>query len=492
MSKRMLYLLAALTMLASLVSLSACQPTPEPAAEEPIVEKPTVEEPAVEEPAVEEPAAEVGFDWRQLEGTKITVFLSETPMAQAIRAHVAEFEELTGIDVDYLVVSESEYWSKLTVDLSSGAGQFHVFMSGPTLNWGYASAGQIQPLDPFMEDPTITPEEWDFDDFFPWAIESNMWDMTPGIIGMGKGSLWSIPTNEVNNLITYRKDLFDEWGLEPPDTWAEWVDTAHQIMDITGGELDGKPFYAVAQRGALDLTTLSGPFFSGFASYGGRDFNDDLTPAMNDERAVEFQELYIDTIKETGSPEWPNMMWFDVQQGFTSGQYAMVFDCDNFVPTYEGEGSVVAGKLAYALLPAGPDGDRISHPWTWGFSMNSQTKDDQAKAAWLFIVWASSKEQMVLFAPTGSWPTRLSVWEDPDVRAVTDQWGDGSFREAMDEVLGKYTYWPISPLIDAGAIQLVWVEALHDYYFGKGDMQTLMDGVAERATEILQESGTVE
>ena len=170
----------------------------------------------------------------------------------------------------------------------------------------------------------------------------------------------------------------------------------------------------------------------------------------------------------------------------------MVFDVGDFVPTYEKEGSAVAGKLAYLDVPAGPDGKRVSHPWTWGFSMNSKTTGNQAKAAWLFIVWASSTEQMLPFATVGVWPTRKSVWEHPDVVAYTNQWGEGTFRTAMDKVLNDQVDWPISPLVDAGAIQLNWVRALHDYYFAQGDMQNLMDDVATKAIEILKESGTLD
>ena len=480
MKKHPLNLIILISMLLTTVFLPGCAPqaTPEPV------------QPAVTEPPAE--AATGEFDWKQQEGTKITVFLSETPMAQAVRQHIEEFKTLTGIDIEYLVVPENEYWSKLSVDLSSGAGQFNVFMSGPTLNWGYASAKQIQPLDPFLNDPTLTPKDWDFEDIFPWAIESNRWDGTQSMSGMGKGSLWALPINEVNSLVTYRKDLFDQWGLKAPTTWDEWAQVAKDLKEKSGGTVDGKPFYSVVQRGALDTTTLSGPFFSGYASFDAKDFEDDLTPAMTSPEAIAFQTLYMDTIKETGSPEWPNMMWFDVQQGFTSGQYGMVFDVDNFVPTYEKEGSAVAGKLAYIDVPAGPNGTRVSHPWTWGFSMNSKTTGDQAKASWLFIVWASAKEQMLAFAPTGSWPTRKSVWEAPEVVELTKSWGGGTFREAMDKVLGEEVAWPISPLIDQGAIQNVWVNALHEYYFDKGEMQALMDDVAKQATEILKESGTVQ
>ena len=477
----------ALILVALLVAtvVPACQqPTPEPT--EAPAEEPT--EPPAEE---EEPGEEAEFDWRQQEGTELTVFLSETPMAVAIRENIEDFRDLTGIDIDYLVVSESEYWSKLAVDLSSGAGEYDVFMSGPSMNWGYGAAGQIQPLDPYLEDPALTPAEWGFDQFFDWAIEAQRWNGEPGPDSLGQGDLWAVPVNSVNNLLTYRKDLFDEWGLEPPDTWDEWASVSREIMNQTGGELDGQPFYAVVQRGALDTTTLSGPFYSGLFSYGGADFNPDLTPAMNNERSVAFQKLYMDTIKETGSPEWPNHMWFDVQQGFTSGQFAMVFDVDNFIPTYEGEGSEVAGKLGYALPPAGPEGDRNSYPWTWGFSMNAETESDQAEAAWLFMVWASSKERMVTFASTGSWPTRKDVWDDPEVVEFTNQFADGAFRETMDEVLNNYVEWKVTPMVEYPAVSEMWVAGLHDYYFDQGSMQEIMDDVAGDITVHLVDTGTV-
>ena len=63
----------------------------------------------------------------------------------SIRSHLQEFKDLTGIDIDYLVVAENEYWNKLTIDLTSGAGQFNVFMSGPTLNWATQQPSRSNP-----------------------------------------------------------------------------------------------------------------------------------------------------------------------------------------------------------------------------------------------------------------------------------------------------------------------------------------------------------
>jgi multiple sugar transport system substrate-binding protein len=465
--------------------LVGCAPAAAPAAEAPAEEKPA------EAPAEAAPAAEGGFDWKQVEGTKLTVYLSETPMALAIRNHVDEFKEKTGIDLEYLVVSEGDYWNKLAIDLTSGANQFNVFMSGPTLNWAYQAAGQIQPLDPYIADPTLTPPDWNFDDFYPWAIQANRWDGTPGPASLGKGDLYSVPIDAVEPLLAYRKDIFDQYGLTPPDTWDEWAETAAKLQELTGGKVDGQPFYPVVQRGSLDATALSGPFYGGLFSYGGLDFNDDLTPAMNNPQSVAFQKLYMDTLKKYGPSEWPSMMWPDVQQGFTTGQYGMVVDVGDFIPVYEGEGSKVAGKLAYTRPPAGPDGKRYSSVWTWGFSMNAKTTGDQAKAAWLFIAWASSPEQMTNFAKTGSWPTRKSVWESPEVAEFSGKYGDGTFRTAFGETMEKDVAWLVAPMVDSWGVETIWLKGLHDYWFEKGDMQTIMDQIAVDITAALKESGTL-
>ncbi len=412
-------------------------------------------------------------------------------MAVAIRSHIQEFIDLTGIQVDYLVVSETEYWNKLAIDLSSGAGQYNVFMSGPTLNWGYAAGKQIQPLDPYINDPTLTPADWNMSDFYPWSLDANRWDGTPGPASLGKGELWAIPIDQVNSLLTYRKDLFDQYNIPVPTTWDEWAAAAKTLMEKTGGKVDGKPFYPVAQRGGLDLTAISGPFYSGLFAYGGSDFNADLTPAINSPKSVAFQTMYMDTVKKYGSAEWPNQLWMDVQNGFTSGQYGMVIDVGDFVPTYEGSGSAVAGKLGYAEVPAGPDGKRLSSVWTWGFSMNSATKGDQAKASWLFIVWASTAKNMVEFAKTGSWPTRVSVWNDPAVVDFSSKFGNGSFRTAFDKVLANDVQWLVAPMVDSGAVEMIWVKALQDYFFGKGTMQAIMDKAAADMTQEMKDSGTL-
>lgn len=429
--------------------------------------------------------AQDDFNWRQFEGQKITVFLTEVAMSQGIRQNLQDFIDKTGIEVEYLVVAEAQYWDKLNVDLSSGAGEYDVFMSGASFAWGWSEAGWIEPLDPFIEDPALTPAEWNFDDFYPWAIAAQRWDGTPGPEGLGKGELWSLPVNAETTILTYRKDLFDQWGLKVPETWQEWADTARQIKELSNGEV-----YSVLQRGALDITSIQAGYISSLFSYGGADFHADLTPAMNDPKSVEFTKLYIDTLRETGAPEWASTMWYDLQQGMTTGKFAMTVDGDNFIPTYENaESSQVAGKLGYAPIPAGPDGQRISNIWTWGLSMNS--KAENKGAAWLFMVWASGTDTMTAFSGVGSWPTRASVWNSDKLVELTSQWGDGSFREVLEGNYAERAKWLPAPMVDLPGVWNLWIQGLQNYYYEQADAQGAMDWVAGEVTALLQSSGTL-
>ena len=106
------------------------------------------------------------------------------------------------------------------------------------------------------------------------------------------------------------------------------------------------------------------------------------------------------------------------------------------------------------------------------------------------MMWASDKNNMIEFAKTGSWPTRESAWNDPAVVELSSQYAN--FREIFDAVQKEDTAWLVSPMVEARAVEDVWVNGLHDYYFDKGTMQEIMDGVAADNTQILKDSGVLE
>jgi ABC-type glycerol-3-phosphate transport system substrate-binding protein len=69
------------------------------------------------------------INWRQAEGQKLTIGLNKHPYTESLLPLIGEFEALTGIKVDYLILPENEYGAKLTADLSQQRGEFTVIMA---------------------------------------------------------------------------------------------------------------------------------------------------------------------------------------------------------------------------------------------------------------------------------------------------------------------------------------------------------------------------
>ena len=80
------------------------------------------------------------INWRQFEGQKLTIGLNKHPYTESLLPLIPEFEALTGIKVDYLILPENEYGAKLTADLSNQRGEFTVIMAGAMRNWAYVPA----------------------------------------------------------------------------------------------------------------------------------------------------------------------------------------------------------------------------------------------------------------------------------------------------------------------------------------------------------------
>ena len=144
--------------------------------------------------AVSVPADEAGdFDWKKFDGEEITVLFSEHTYADAVEQKLDEFTEKTGIKVNYSSMPEGNYFEKLNVELSSHSGSIDVFMTGAYQSWEYATAGNLEPLENFI-DTDLTSPEWQYDDFIPAVIDALKWDCVPGhAVGEGSHFIASLP-----------------------------------------------------------------------------------------------------------------------------------------------------------------------------------------------------------------------------------------------------------------------------------------------------------
>ena len=414
---------------------------------------------------------------------EIHLLLNRTPITESIMRFFPEFEEETGIKISVLMLSEEEYFEKLITELSSRSGHYDVFMCGFPQLWQYAPAGWIEPLDSYIADTSLTPVEWDFDDFFPNLIEATRWDLTPGG-GLGKGPLWAIPVNEEAYVIFYRKDLFERFNVKVPTNYQEVYEAAKALTR----EVDGEQIYGFVSRGIKSWSTINTGYSTALFSYGGRDFDDNLKCVINSPESIEITSLYMKTIMDGGPPGWPGYTWYEGKEGFLSGRFAMWFDANHQAAAFEDPTkSRIAGKVGYLLPPPGPDGAIRSSSWVWSLAMNAFSA--QKKAAWRWMRWALSKDILLRTIPYENInPTRKSVWNDPVTIEFTN-WADGEYRRTAELLLAEYAriYWTPNPQF--ARIGDRWAEALQEIYTETKTVSEAMNDAARDIDTIMEKSG---
>ncbi|MBS0639201.1 MAG: extracellular solute-binding protein [Acetobacteraceae bacterium] len=424
------------------------------------------------------------INWRQAEGQSLTIGLNKHPFTESLLPLIPEFRKLTGINVEYLILPEAEYFTKLVADLSQQRGEFSVIMTGPMRNWQYVPPDWILPLDDFLNNAKLTDKAWyKQDDFYPALLSANRWDGTIGG-GVGKGPLYSIPVLEESYILAYRKDLFDQYNIKVPTNLAELAAAAREIKAKAG-------IPGIVARGTPSVASMGTGFISGLKSYTDgqwSEFDDKLNARFHDPRSVQYTDAWINMIRESGPPNWANIQWYDAMEMFTAGQAGMIIDADFFAASYEDpKKSKVAGKVGYALAPAGPGGKTYAGLWTWALGINKATKNKDA--AWLFIEWATAPR--TLLNATLNYrnynPSRASVTDDAKVKETMGAWGDGSYLRTVQKNLetAKVAWTPQPERARMGDI---WARALHEIYFQRMSAADALKKASAEVDKVLKEA----
>nr|NIN23439.1 extracellular solute-binding protein [Candidatus Aminicenantes bacterium] len=149
---------------------------------------------------------------KKFEGVTLRVFAnSHEPMLRANKWSVDVVQEKFGITI---LMDESPYgtqYQKATDAFVAGTGQYDIIVAAHQWTGGWAEAGYLEPLDPFIEkdpefDPSIYVEK-------AYRINST-W----------RGKQVGLPFNMEGRLMFYRKDIFEQEGLKVPTNLNEWLD----------------------------------------------------------------------------------------------------------------------------------------------------------------------------------------------------------------------------------------------------------------------------
>jgi ABC-type glycerol-3-phosphate transport system substrate-binding protein len=205
--------------------------------------------------------------WVQQESPKVEEY---------VKSSIAKFEAANpGITINLTVTPYAQYRDKLLVAIEGGTPP-DVFLVDQIWNSEFAAADAIIPLDEYIAEYAINPE-----DYYPGAWASTEWN----------GQTWGIPSDlDVWSFTFYNKDMFKAAGLDPENppilTMDDFLTTCARLTDPDKGQ------WGLALPGGKSEGTIV-VIDKFIYTYGGLITSDDgTTCTMNSPEAIAALEQY--------------------------------------------------------------------------------------------------------------------------------------------------------------------------------------------------------
>ena len=236
-------------------------------------------------------------------------------------------------------------------------------------------------------------------------------------------------------ILYYRKDIFEKYQNQfYQDKGYDWTpgtkeftwERYSEIADwINKNVPDTEVEYGSGQMGQ-EHNSIFCEFSTILDSYGGSYFNNPIANTYGIDSFKNFDISGPNFVKAldvyqqiftTAAPESVNWTWTDTANAFRDGKIAMMPNWDENSTYVENQESSVKGKVAYSILPYGSKKSSNIYGGS-GIAINKYISEREKEAAWLYIVWATSKEMQlkILKHPEGgSLPTRKSVYNNLEI-----------------------------------------------------------------------------
>jgi ABC-type glycerol-3-phosphate transport system substrate-binding protein len=326
---------------------------------------------------------------------EINVVLFGMPYTNGLQKLAGDFEAETGIKANIDVIGQDVFENRITLSFTGATGDIDVVHTPVIQVQRWVAANWLKP---------ITAEV----DAMPVKGDIMAGPLDAYLIN---GEQWAVPYMAATGLMTYRKDILDEAGVDVPDTWEDMLSVAEKIhSDDTA---------------AIAMRAVPGQGFNMFIfpmvmrAYGGKFFEDytggDLTPAINSAETLEALNVYMKLLNDYGPQGAGNFNFAEVNAAAQNGQIAFALEGTGVVAQIvDPAKSKFADKTGIALPPAGPAG-RSPAIAVHGLGIPASAKNPELSAK--FIEWAVSTETMTKIALSESFSnfTTAPVAANPEV-----------------------------------------------------------------------------
>src|SRR5689334_11577340 len=428
------------------VVLTACgapAPTAAPAATNAPAVTQAATEAMTQAPAATE-APTTAASGKKFDGVTVNLLTFVGPqVAEPLQRRGPDFTKLTGATVNVVTVPNSDLYQKALTDMATGTNSYDAFLFAPSWIVDFAPAGYLEDLTPRVQ----ADKDLQWDDVLKSIQDFNSYD----------GKIYSLPLDGDIHTVYYRKDSLAAAGLQPPQTWDDYLNVAKALngKDLNG---DGQPDYgsciskAAHQQAYWWIWSIAAPYIQSQGTTQGTFFNmKDMTPMVNNDAFKRALEVYKETGKY-GPPDETNQGVGDSRGLFTAGRCALTLDWGDIGTLAIAPGSKVVHKVGTLVTPGSKEVldwdtgklvpcdattcpyavDGVNHaPYAsfggWGCAINAAAKPEVKDAAYAFCSYMSQPAQAnedVTLGKTGYNPYRNSQFDNLDL------WIKAGFSEA--------------------------------------------------------------
>jgi len=297
------------------------------------------------------------------------------------------WEELTGIKLNVVELSNPDQYSKPVAEHIAGSGAYDVLDISPAWTPSLADGGVIAPLDDYLAKYMNMA---DLDDYHP------LYKALPTY----KGKVWGFFDDGDMFALYYRTDVFGDpklkeayqakfnKPLEVPKTWEDYAQVAQFITDNMAPKVYGAAHFRKAGAPGNQFD-----FLQQFRANGGKFFDDNMKAQLASDAGVKTLKnmLAANAASMPGNNELDAVA---VWAAWLQGKVAMIYSWPptgrmtagysqsdkaiNFVPQ-----STIADKVGYAVVPKNPE-----HATGYNKALSADSANPEA--AYLFMQWACS------------------------------------------------------------------------------------------------------
>ncbi|MGX9415739.1 extracellular solute-binding protein [Vibrio sp. WJH972] len=405
--------------------------------------------------------------------TTLVVNFPAHPHYNAVMKVLPEFTKETGIEVEVDQLQYLRMREKQTLELTKREGDYDLIAYVVFSKADYVYADQLENLARYFMNPRLADPNYDAEDLVDGYV-ANI-----GVVGGKKGyldgptgSVYGLPFGSETSILGYRKDIFEKHNLEVPKTYDELLALACEIPKLEPG------MGGLASRAASGHHA-SHAFLLHLAPLGGRIFDDQWNPIVNNAEGVKAAEA-LKTIVECGAEGSKTFGFAEAGTSFLQGQSAMFLDSTVFAGQVDDPTkSKIVGKVGWAPHPMGVR----KGSQTGGFGIGIPKNAENKEAAFLLMQWLTSKKADKLIALAGGNPSRYSTHEDADVNKKFPHMK--TFGLALKDADPDWR--PIIPVW--GKINADLGTTLSKVLTEDLDIQTALDGVAERSKKVMEDAG---